>query len=1752
MLPDHESSSATTATQSATTTPTWSKLRWYLRHLRNLLILSTLLLLLLGSGLTWVIATENGLRFLVNQAQQWLPGELKIDTLRGRLIDNFSGAGISYRHQDTVIKLGFVSLAWEAKALLKAQIHIQHWQVDQLEVDLPKPVEQTDQPTTPFELPSIKLPVAIALDEVQLTQIKINRAQTEPIIIDHIVLHSTSTDVLTLAPLQIQSSLVNAKLTGQVGLQKPHPVQLRVEWSTPVAIPPLTLVGEGEISGDLQQLVISHHISKPLDIQLHSTIHEVLGALRLEGHLKWQTVSWPLTTTAPQVNSPQGYFAWSGTLDQYQITLDTQVSGPQIPSGHWQLTAKGNTKELTVEKLRAEWLQGLTEMTGKVSWQPQLTAQLQLTAKTLNLQEVWPEWPPALRLDSQLVATLAPDKFEINQLELSLPQTATRLHLTGVGTGVSNFNAPALTKMEFKRVTLDWQNLHWPLTTDLTTDLTTLTKLSNLTPATDLTTLTKLSNLTQGHLQASGNLQNYRFDLSTQLTSNQIPSGQWNITGQGNLQQVEIAKLYVETLNGTINGLAKIQWQPQLTAQVKVQTHQLTVAPFWRDWPDQLGLNSKIVANLAGDQFNLEQLELSLPPTAAKLLIQGQGVLVDKQISQLQTTWHWEGLQWPLLGPQFLVGSQRGQMTLTGNLQNYQVALDTQVDSSQLAEKSKLFNRRWQLKGHGNLQQFNLDSLRTELLQGAVMATGQVQWQPSLTAQLQLSGHQLNLTEVWPEWPTELTLNSQWTATWANQHLKITQGEITLPALKTKVLVQGEGDLSGSIPQFNTMVTWQQVPWPLTGKNLLLKTEWGKLTVAGTGQTYQVQLDTEMEGPTIPKGRWQLAGQGDNQHFQLTSLNGEVLQGRLNLAGQFTWHPNLSWELALQGDKLNPGSQWAQWPGQLKLALESAGQFQPGQALTAQLNLKQVQGTLRDYPLKLQTQLAMSMPLTSNDFSGWQQIQADLKTLDFQAGPARLTAAGKLGSQSNLSWTIKVPTLTALLPESSGSVTGKGRVTGPLLTPVVMAELNGKSLVFQDQQLKNFQGEIAADLQTGKNLHLKLIATGLTQGNFQLDRWQVQGEGSLLNHTLTTEVKLPTGDSASLQAQGGVNSAQWQGQLQQVKIDFKPLGSAWQLQTPVTLSLAKEQVQLSSLCLRNREAARVCTQLNWQPQTTSNLQLKLQKIPLNLLRASLLPTNSLNTVTGLLEGDVTASLAKAGTLTAQMLFKISPGIITTTLAEGETEAKIFPHRGGQLSLQIDPKGLTAQADLRLLKQSQLSGYLQLPALTRLPLSATQPLRGQWQVDFEDLSILPTLVPRLENTQGKVSMKVTLSGELSSPLIWGQLLVQNLETDLPELGLQLRKVNLTVSNRDRDTWQVQATANSGEGQLQVKGEAKLRSMTDWQGQLTVTGKNVEVVNIPAAWVSATPELSIQLSPPGVSVTGQITIPQAVITPPEATSGAVTVSSDVVIINPIQPAPKNQTTANSWPITSNVKIILGDQVTFKGAGLKTQIGGTVRASNQPNKVTVGNGELLITGTYKAYGQDLTVQHGRVIFTGGAIDNPGLDIRAFRQINQRGSRPNGAAAGTTNLRSDEAIIAGVRIQGTAKSPQIILYSIPTLDQSNILSYIVLGKPIAQASGAEGRALLGAALASQFQGDGESLTQKIGQRFGLDEATIVSEGGIAESALVIGKYLTPDLYISYGIGLFDASTLLRIRYHLTQRLTLESETGKQSGVDLRYSLER
>jgi translocation and assembly module TamB len=54
-----------------------------------------------------------------------------------------------------------------------------------------------------------------------------------------------------------------------------------------------------------------------------------------------------------------------------------------------------------------------------------------------------------------------------------------------------------------------------------------------------------------------------------------------------------------------------------------------------------------------------------------------------------------------------------------------------------------------------------------------------------------------------------------------------------------------------------------------------------------------------------------------------------------------------------------------------------------------------------------------------------------------------------------------------------------------------------------------------------------------------------------------------------------------------------------------------------------------------------------------------------------------------------------------------------------------------------------------------------------------------------------------------------------------------------------------------------------------------------------------------------------------------------------------------------------------------------------------------------------------------------------------------------------------------------------------------------------------------------------------------------------VVGKYLSPRLFVGYGVGIYEPISTLRLRYLLTARWSIEAITGDQQSTDLLWRIE-
>jgi translocation and assembly module TamB len=145
---------------------------------------------------------------------------------------------------------------------------------------------------------------------------------------------------------------------------------------------------------------------------------------------------------------------------------------------------------------------------------------------------------------------------------------------------------------------------------------------------------------------------------------------------------------------------------------------------------------------------------------------------------------------------------------------------------------------------------------------------------------------------------------------------------------------------------------------------------------------------------------------------------------------------------------------------------------------------------------------------------------------------------------------------------------------------------------------------------------------------------------------------------------------------------------------------------------------------------------------------------------------------------------------------------------------------------------------------------------------------------------------------------------------------------------------------------------------------------------------------------------------------------------------------------------------------------------------------------------------------------------------------------------------VTVGVRVRGSGRDPQASIFSQPAMGEADALSYLVIGRPMAQASTAEGANLRNSAVALGLK-QAMPITDQLGQAVGLDELGLDPDS-VDTGAVMAGKQITSDLYVRYSYGLFSRLGALLLRYRLNNRLSLEARSSEDQSLDLIYTRER
>jgi translocation and assembly module TamB len=499
--------------------------------------------------------------------------------------------------------------------------------------------------------------------------------------------------------------------------------------------------------------------------------------------------------------------------------------------------------------------------------------------------------------------------------------------------------------------------------------------------------------------------------------------------------------------------------------------------------------------------------------------------------------------------------------------------------------------------------------------------------------------------------------------------------------------------------------------------------------------------------------------------------------------------------------------------------------------------------------------------------------------------------------------------------------------------------------------------------------------------------------------------------------------------------------------------------------------------------------------------------------------------------------------------------------GGTINASLSNKVLSGKGTLKIDSNTKMNLKFNLPDFQLdSSMSGKQPISAELTLLFNSFEFIKSFSPEISNPKGHLTASLSAKGTLNKMLFESKVHLNQASISLPALGLNLNTIDITLLAKKKK-WSVDGTIGAAGKKLLLKGKGILNEAP--QGEFSLEGSDFPIMNTREYQINMSPKIKINASPSNLNISGIITIPFAQITP-QSFSNSLAVSDDIIFNTKQLETP--QTPFNT---IMDLGIEMGEHVELTFKGLHANLAGTVHLKQLPQGPVNANGELnVVKGEYKAYGQDLAIEQGELIFTGGRIDNPGINLRAAKKIDTSSSSVtnsnqlfdfNNNNLQNANLRG--SISVGVEVTGRLSDPKIQLFSNPSiLSQADILSMLVLGRPASQANKAGGQLLL-AAISSMNIGtgtNGAQLMDQLKKNLGFDfnvqtnsNYNLVTNQVSDNTALVVGKSISRRVYLSYNVGLSQADpNVLTLKYLLNKFLSIQvTSSDAGSGIDVLYT---
>lgn len=459
------------------------------------------------------------------------------------------------------------------------------------------------------------------------------------------------------------------------------------------------------------------------------------------------------------------------------------------------------------------------------------------------------------------------------------------------------------------------------------------------------------------------------------------------------------------------------------------------------------------------------------------------------------------------------------------------------------------------------------------------------------------------------------------------------------------------------------------------------------------------------------------------------------------------------------------------------------------------------------------------------------------------------------------------------------------------------------------------------------------------------------------------------------------------------------------------------------------------------------------------------------------------------------------------------------------------------------------------------------------VDRFPLAVLQTLDIR-ENIEGFIDGDIAVKGTAESPDPNGELKLIEAAIEMPEYGIDYQNIRINLlflpNKINLDTLRIETADGNVHGSGIIDFSSNFYKGNISQSEIKLKFDQFNPLNHRRFNMQLSGNASLGGKKGDVVFDGDLNVPQAEIYLPAVLNmmGKVYVPRlpKSVLVQELEKRqnipdtlqihlPPPQDTARQFnlnyfnQLTGKLRVKIPKNAWIKNEDLRLEISGDLELVKHEDFIELFGSASVIRGQYDMLGRTFVIDEGTIRFEGGKELMPKMNITAsyaFRDAQRQEKKLT------------------VHVTGTAKSPSVSFeLDGSAVNEGDALSYILFGKSMNELtigqqdnlSGAGGGEVAAQAAASILSAQ---ISNFLSKKLNVDYIEVKGSGDFDNATVVVGKYLTNDVFVSFEqrFGKTDQKDIskyeVKLEYELFKFLFLQlNNSSTESGFDVIFKLD-